>query len=178
MKIFCHLIFRWNSKMMVQISNLPENNSDLWRLGGVSITLNYGNICSLILTLHMEMFVIFNVLAEDFCYSACGDNRVQAVPSAINSEKAWSNIWSHCVLTLEDSVWPWCQGSEKKCARKALKPLRLPAWRQSPDCSTTQNTEFGHLANSRRQNRSPGKPGELQFATGNQDGGFLQETNK
>lgn len=34
----------------------------------MSITLNYGNIYSLILTLHMEMFDIFNVLAKDFCY--------------------------------------------------------------------------------------------------------------
>lgn len=55
---------------------------------GVSITLDYGNIYSLILTLHMEMFVIFNVLVKDFCCFTGGDIRVQAVPSAINNEKA------------------------------------------------------------------------------------------
>jgi hypothetical protein len=54
---------------------------------------------------------------------------------------------------------------KKKCARRIQKPLRLPAWRQSPDCSAPQSTELGHLANSVRQNLSLGKPKELSFAT-------------
>lgn len=52
----------------------------LWQYLQLNSDFTYGNV------------FIFNVLAEDFCYSACGNNRVQAVPSAINSEKAWSNI--------------------------------------------------------------------------------------
>lgn len=54
----------------------------------MSITLNYGNIYSLTLTLHMEMFVIFNVLVQGFCCFTCGNIRGQAVPSAVNNEKA------------------------------------------------------------------------------------------